>query len=393
MRTDTALSSASYVGANSKQRVVISLAKCSAVTGWLNVGAPPASGWEMAGVLPVDVNGSPKRRTKPRAILAAPPTHTWTVMTALSASIGFNFNPLDRRSDKRDDLAFIEQLRSDTATRFLIFDGDIPLLKRGGERDPWFLPSETAAFGLPLHSVFLGVDTDGAGRFALGIKLDPAPDNASPARGYDRIDLRSLALQDLVDAGVLGIMAQAKSMLDWHRRHSFCANCGAASRITAAGWQRICDVCDARHFPRVDPVVIMLVIDGERCLLGRQRQFAAGMYSALAGFVEPGETAEEAVRREVLEEARVECAQVVYFATQPWPFPSSLMIGCFAQASDTDIVVDTNELEDARWFSRQEAAAMLAGTHADGLSAPKPFAIAHHLLQAYVQKGDSVLLG
>jgi NAD+ diphosphatase len=143
----------------------------------------------------------------------------------------------------------------------------------------------------------------------------------------------------------------------------------------------------------MDPVVIMLVIDGDRCLLGRQRHFAPGMYSALAGFVEPGETAEDAVHREVMEEARVKCAQVVYFASQPWPFPSSLMIGCFAKASDTDIVVDTVELEDARWFSRTEVAAMLAGTHASGLSAPKQFAIAHHLLQTYVDKGASVLNG
>ena len=318
-------------------------------------------------------------------------------MTALSASIGFNTNPLNRHSDKRDDHAFVEHLRSDPAARFLVFDGDVPLLKRGSEHDPWFAASETTAFGEPLLSVFLGEDTDGSGRFALVITLDPAlnpaPDHPMPATGYERIDLRSLALQDLVAAGTLGILAEAKSMLDWHRRHSFCANCGSASRVTNAGWQRLCDVCGTRHFPRVDPVVIMLVIDGERCLLGRQRHFAPGMYSALAGFVEPGETAEDAVRREVMEEARVKCAQVVYFASQPWPFPSSLMIGCFAQAIDTDIVVDTNELEDARWFSRQEVAAMLAGTHADGLSMPKPFAIAHHLLRAYVERGGSVLAG
>jgi NAD+ diphosphatase len=320
-----------------------------------------------------------------------------TVMTASSASIGFNFNPLERHSDKRDDHAFLELLRSDPAARFLVFDGDVPLLKRGSEYDPWFLASETAAFGQPLHTVFLGEDTDGGGRFALAITLNPAlnsaPEDPLPDAGYDRIDLRSLALRDLVAARSLGMLAEAKSMLDWHRRHSFCANCGSASRVTTAGWQRVCDVCGTRHFPRVDPVVIMLVIDGERCLLGRQRQFVPGMYSALAGFVEPGETAEDAVRREVMEEAHVKCAQVAYFASQPWPFPSSLMIGCFAQASDTDIVVDTNELEDARWFSRQEVAAMLAGTHADGLSAPKPFAIAHHLLRAYVEKGSSVLLG
>ncbi|MFM0007021.1 NAD(+) diphosphatase [Paraburkholderia dipogonis] len=310
-------------------------------------------------------------------------------MIATSASIGFNLNPLDRCSGRRDDHAFIEHLRSDPAARFFVFHGDVPLLKRGSEYDPWFAASETAAFGEPLHSIFLGEESDGSGRFALGFaSADTAPDN-----GHERIDLRSLALQELVAAGALGILAEAKSMLDWHRRHGFCANCGSASRVTNAGWQRICDVCGARHFPRVDPVVIMLVIDGDRCLLGRQRHFGKGMYSALAGFVEPGETAEDAVRREVMEEAGVTCGQVVYFASQPWPFPSSLMIGCFAQAGDTDIVVDMEELEDARWFSRQEVAAMLAGTHADGLSAPKPFAIAHHLLQAYMEKGDLVLAG
>lgn len=310
---------------------------------------------------------------------------------ALSPSIGFNFNPLDRRSGERDDPAFIERLRNDPACRFLVFNGDVPLLKRGSEHDPWFLASETAAFGAPLHSVFLGEDSSGSGRFALGFAL--APGRSSADASCDHVDLRSIALQGLVAAGTLGIMAEAKSMLDWHRRHSFCANCGAVSRVTAAGWQRICDVCSARHFPRVDPVVIMLVTDGERCLLGRQRQFAPGMYSALAGFVEPGEAAEDAVRREVMEEAHVKCAEVVYFATQPWPFPSSLMIGYFAQASDTDIVIDTAELEDARWFSREEAAAMLAGTHAQGFTAPQPFAIAHHLLRAYVARGASVLSG
>jgi NAD+ diphosphatase len=308
-------------------------------------------------------------------------------MTALSPSIGFNVNPLERRSDKRDDDSFIARLRSDPASRFLVFNGDVPLLKSGS--DPWFLASETKAFGEPLHSVFLGEESDGSGRFALGFTL--ATEAPATDLIHDRIDLRSIALQGLVGAGTLGMLGEAKSMLDWHRRHAFCANCGSASRVTAAGWQRICDTCGTRHFPRVDPVVIMLVIDGERCLLGRQRQFATGMYSALAGFVEPGETAEDAVRREVMEEARVTCAEVVYFASQPWPFPSSLMIGCFARASDTDIIVDTDELEDARWFTRQEVTAMLAGTHEHGLSAPKPFAIAHHLLLAYVAQGASVL--
>ncbi len=312
-------------------------------------------------------------------------------MNAHSASIGFNLNPLERRSDKREDTAFIDNLLDDARTRFLIFGGDVPLLKRGDRQDPWFSSSETKAFGEPLLRIFLGEEADGSGRFALG--FSPSTDAPADDANHARIDLRSLAQQGLVEAGTLGMMAEAKSMLDWHRRHAFCANCGSASRMTAAGWQRVCDACGTRHFPRVDPVVIMLVIDGERCLLGRQRQFVPGMYSALAGFIEPGETAEDAVRREVMEEAHVTCSQVTYFASQPWPFPSSLMIGYFAHASDTDITVDTAELEDARWFSRDEARAMLAGTHEQGLSAPKPLAIAHHLLKAYVEHGAAVLGG
>ncbi|MCC8392288.1 NAD(+) diphosphatase [Paraburkholderia sp. MMS20-SJTR3] len=310
-----------------------------------------------------------------------------------SASIGFNSNPLERHSEKREDSAFIERLRSDPAARFLVFDGDIPILKHGSEHDPWFFAHETTALGEPLHQVFLGEERNGSARFALGFPSGLAVESFSTEAVIERIELRSIALQGLVATQLLGVLGEAKSMLDWHHRHSFCANCGSASRVAAAGWQRTCDACGARHFPRVDPVVIMLVIDGERCLLGRQRHFAPGMYSALAGFIEPGETFEDAVRREAMEEAGVACGQVAYFASQPWPFPSSLMIGCFAQASDTDIVVDTVELEDARWFCRAEVAAMLAGTHERELSAPKPFAIAHHLLREYCEKGASVLGG
>jgi NAD+ diphosphatase len=307
--------------------------------------------------------------------------------TPAPSSIGFNLNPLDRRSEMRNDDAFIERLRTAPAARFLVFDADAPLLKRGDKLDPWFLASEAAAFGEPLQSIFLGEASDGSGRFAVGFKRDEAVDETRHAR----IDVRSIAMQGIVAPELLGMLGEGKSMLDWHRRHGFCANCGAPSRATAAGWQRACDACGTRHFPRVDPVVIMLAIDGERCLLGRQPQFAAGMYSALAGFIEPGETVEDAVRREVFEEAHVTCAEVVYFASQPWPFPSSLMIGCFARASDAHIVVDKTELEDARWFTRAEVAAMLEGTHVDALSAPKPFAIAHHLLRAYVAQGPSLL--
>jgi NAD+ diphosphatase len=180
-------------------------------------------------------------------------------------------------------------------------------------------------------------------------------------------------------------LAEAKALLGWHARHRFCANCGASTNMGEAGWRRDCPECKAQHFPRTDPVVIMLAIDGERCLLGRQARFGTGMWSCLAGFVEPGETIEEAVRRETSEEAGIICGEVNYFATQPWPFPMSLMIGCHAKALSSEIKVDTTELEDAQWFSRKDAAAMLLRQHSDGFSTPPPVAIAYHIIRAWVE--------
>ena len=155
------------------------------------------------------------------------------------------------------------------------------------------------------------------------------------------------------------------------------------------GWKRECPSCKAEHFPRTDPVVIMLVTHGDRCLLGRQKQFLPGMYSCLAGFVEAAETIEDAVRREIFEESGIRCTDVNYYMTQPWPYPSSLMIGCTARATTEDIVVDRAELEDARWFSRAEATLMHRREHPDGLFAAHPFAIAHHLIGRWLHEGSN----
>jgi NAD+ diphosphatase len=198
-------------------------------------------------------------------------------------------------------------------------------------------------------------------------------------------------VQGLVAPEHLPPLAEAKAMLQWHMRHRFCANCGAPTAPACAGWKRECPACKVEHFPRTDPVVIMLAIDGERCLLGRQTRFVASTYSCLAGFMEPGETIEDAVRRETREEAGIVCGRVRYFATQPWPFPMSLMIGCHAEATSTTITIDREELEDARWFDRSEAAAMLMRKHPDGLITPPPIAIAHHIIRAWVDGGADVL--
>ncbi len=179
------------------------------------------------------------------------------------------------------------------------------------------------------------------------------------------------------------IAATARAMLSWHRSHRFCAACGQESTQAQGGWQRRCPACNTPHFPRTDPVVIMLVTRGNAVLLGRSPGWPARMYSLLAGFVEPGESIEAAVRREVAEETGVALGQVRYLASQPWPYPSSLMLGCHAQATSTEITLDPAELEDARWLGREEMALVLAGQHKD-IAAPRAGAIARFLLENWL---------
>lgn len=308
-----------------------------------------------------------------------------------SSLVGFGFNPLNRLSEIRHDKNFIDGQRNQPSTRFFTFVDNVPvLIVQGSGFQPLFSHEQLAELGQPVTDIYLGRDETGASLFAAAFDADCAVRVADNPQ-LESLDLRSIALRGLVSPALLGELGGANAMLNWHRRHQFCSNCGARSRISAAGWRRDCDACGGHHFPRVDPVVIMLAIHGERCLLGRQPRFASGMYSALAGFLEPGETVEDAVRREIREESGISCSEVAYFASQPWPFPSSLMIGCFARALGENIVVDAVELEDARWFSRDEAARMMAGNHATGLSAPKPYAIAHHLLKAFIEDGPRVL--
>jgi NAD+ diphosphatase len=191
-------------------------------------------------------------------------------------------------------------------------------------------------------------------------------------------------------AGDLATYGTARSLVNWHARHRFCANCGGSTVLAKGGWQRSCTVCGAEHFPRVDPVTIMLVQHGDDLLLGRQPRFPEGNYSALAGFVEPGETIEEAVAREVYEEAGVRVRDVSYISSQPWPFPSNLMIGCLAHADDRAVTIDHTELEDARWFSRSEVEEAMAATQRGergiAFQAPGHQAIAHHLLRWWLDR-------
>jgi NAD+ diphosphatase len=304
--------------------------------------------------------------------------------------LGYTASLIERASEKRNDEAFLRALMADERAGVYAIAGEMVILKAGDEiHDPMFRPDEAAALGPQTETVFLGL-VDGAGRFGVG--LDPSV--VEPLKAQNRFfitDLRSIAMQGLVPHDHLPPLAEAKAMLHWHARHRFCSNCGAPSTLNEAGWRRDCPACKATHFPRTDPVVIMLAIDGDRCLLGRQTRFVKGMWSCLAGFVEPGETIEEAVRRETREEAGITCGKVRYFATQPWPFPMSLMIGCHAEALTSDILVDRSELEDARWFDREEAAQMLLRRHPVKLGTPPPVAIAYHIIRAFVEEGEAVL--
>jgi NAD+ diphosphatase len=293
-------------------------------------------------------------------------------------------------------------MRGRDDARALLIARDMPVLRNAENGLDSLLPvSEIQALGGAKVEALLGLTPDGAPIFVALLADEAVEQRSDLSDGFvDRrilvvpgredlklVDLRSIAVGGLVPHDQAAMLAAAKALMHWHARHRFCSNCGAADEVAMAGWRRDCKACKATHFPRTDPVVIMLAVDGGACLLGRQPRFPKGMYSALAGFVEPGETIEAAVRREIREEAAVTCRAVRYFASQPWPFPASLMIGCFAEAESRSLEVDRVELEDARWFGREETIALIERRHPDGLMAPTPMAIAHHLLKHWAYKG------
>lgn len=297
--------------------------------------------------------------------------------------IAFSGNPLDRASAKRTDPAWLAAARADAKTRVLLFWKLQPLLSgpEGGAETAELAFVEgtaTSRLGEPgAAEVFLGLDGDIA-YFARDVSnLAEAP----ASLGHFR-EARSAAA--LLPANQVAILGQAKALLDWHQRHGFCARCGALTVIVEGGYRRLCLACRAEHFPRTDPAVIMLVTASEHCLLGRNKRFLGGHYSTLAGFVEPGETIEEAVRREVLEEVNLKVGRVRYFASQPWPFPASLMIGCFAEAETRDIAVDGQEIIAARWFDRATVKQFISGENRE-IGLPRRDAIAFHLIKTWAE--------
>lgn len=291
--------------------------------------------------------------------------------------------PLDRAGHLRKDAAWLKAARDEDRALVAVFNRRRPLVYESGKG--LFLRylgghvcDELADPNQPV--IFLGLDRDEYPVFACEI----ADDQLTGLENYGFFEeVRAAAMR--LEYDKLPMIGTARSLFEWHGRNRFCANCGAPSRVVEAGWMRKCDGCNAEHYPRVDPVCIMLPTFGDKCLLGRQSGWPRGMHSALAGYIEPGEAIEEAVARETLEEAGLVVREVRLHSTQPWPFPHSLMIGAIAEVEGDAEKIDTSELESGRWFTREEARQLIAGKHPSAFC-PPPFAIAHQLLKTWSEE-------
>lgn len=317
----------------------------------------------------------------------------------------FTDNPLDRASHLRADMDWLTRARGNPETNFVPLCHLKPLVlsskEQAGLREiGWVRLADLSAFDLS-SSVFLGLD-QGRPCFAIDVSTLTESEQAKPFGGSGSFE-ELLTFVSQIEPRSASLLAQAKSMIDWHRRHGYCAQCGTPTRFADAGYRRDCPECKAQHFPRTDPVVITLVVRGDKCLLGRNAMFKGPMFTALAGFLEPGETIEEAVAREVMEEVGIEVGNVAYRSTQPWPYPSSLMIGCNAEALTDTVTVDEKEIAEARWFTRRELRAALAdagkinyqelmsgnvSTWTSEFFVPPHSAIAHQLIRAWVAEEE-----
>jgi NAD+ diphosphatase len=298
---------------------------------------------------------------------------------------------LNRRGESRGDEGFIAAKLADGRARVLaLFDLKVPILPSDDGASAclrWLSLDEARFMAEPLELAFLGEDISGSPVFACNFAPDQIASTGTAADAMKPlVDLRSLAIQGVLAEAELLAAAQARALFAWSSVNRFCARCGAAVQAADAGWRRHCTACGLDAHPRMDPAVIMLISREDRCLLGHEHRFPDKFYSTLAGFVEPGDDIEHAVRREVKEEAGIEIGEVRYVASQPWPFPHSLMIGCWGQALSEAISFDAREIADARWFRREEVRAMLENRHAGGITVPPPISMAHTLIRGFVER-------
>lgn len=299
----------------------------------------------------------------------------------------FAGNPLDRGDTYRRDPQWLAEQAHHPQSRYLpLWQLNVLIQDEHEPRLGWVGAADIARLQVDVPPVFLGLQ-DGVAHFTLDVSQIGDPRHELALDDTWRFE-ESRAAATVLGTAEAGILAQSRAQIDWHKRHQFCSVCGQRTEQGRGGQVRKCLACKAEHFPRTDPVAIMVVIDGDRCLLGQSRGRLArtNTYSALAGFMDQGESIEEAVRREVKEEAGIAVGQVRYHSSQPWPFPSSLMIGCHALALSTEIHKDEEEMTDVRWFTRADVLSALRGENPD-LRVPAPIAIAHHLIKAWAE-GD-----
>jgi len=304
----------------------------------------------------------------------------------LTPSMSFLENRLDRQATRRPDTAFLKQRLEEPETRIVLSTPNKLILPEQGD-DAIGHPLDIALQigGDRAEMVYLGALT-GTGRAYFATTVSREDDEIADIDGLKVIDLRTLALRAELSPHDLGVLAQARALIHWHRTHRFCSRCGHQSHMADGGYRRDCPNCGAHHFPRTDPCVIMLITHGDKVLLGRPPRLPEGIFTTLAGFMESGETIEDAVRRETFEEAGIKVGAVRLIADQPWPFPANLMLGCVGEALTTDITIEDDELEACRWCDRGEVQQMIDGTHPEGHIIPPFISIAHHLITGWMNR-------
>jgi NAD+ diphosphatase len=296
---------------------------------------------------------------------------------------------LNRHGEKRADRNFVDAaLANPNAKVLALFDLKVPIVPLADGSSAhirWLSVGDAKAIATPLEFGFLGEDDTGAPVFACNfMPFQTAWAEATLEKMKPLVDLRSLALQGVLSETELLSASQARALMYWITVSRCCTRCGGLLRSADAGWRRHCGACGLDTHPRMDPAVIMLISHAGRCLLGHEYRFPERLYSTLAGFVEPGDDIEHAVRREIKEEAGIDVGEVRYVGSQPWPFPHSLMIGCWGEALSGELSIDPGEIADARWFSREEVASMLANRHPAGLIVPPRISMAHTLIRGFV---------
>lgn len=304
----------------------------------------------------------------------------------LPMEMSFLGNTLDRQSTRRGDRSYLSGLLNKPDTQ-VVLSTDTTLVFQAAET-PGIGHELSAAKALgadPDELVFLGVRPE-TGQALFAATLPHTDENLETRPDLRLVNLRTLALQHLFPPQDLGPLAQARALVHWHRTHQFCSRCGEKSVMAEAGYRRDCPVCGGQHFPRTDPCVIMLITDGDRALLGRPARLPEGIYTTLAGFMEPGETVEQAVRRETLEESGIRVGDVRLIANQPWPFPANLMIGCTGTAISSDIEIEDDELEACKWCDREEVRQMMSDTHPEDHRIPPSISIAYELITGWLDE-------